>query len=86
MRAVAVVVCFVCATVNIYAEVKWIPIEPLPFNETPKHDSNRSTLHSPNPLLENIKIMRRLLDTTSKDDLNAEDKKNWYSLDSTVND
>lgn len=79
MKVVLFLVCFILIT-NVYAEKKWIPIEPISLNASPKSDSNKSSLPV-NKWIENAQAMKRLLDHTSKDDLSTENKKNWYDLD-----
>jgi hypothetical protein len=84
MKVVLVVVCFTFIT-NAYAEKKWIPIEPIGSNEKFKSDSNKSSLPV-NKWIENAQVMKHLLDRTSQDDVNSENKKNWYDFDKLEND
>ncbi len=84
MKIVLVIVCFIFIT-NAYAEKKWIPIESIGSNEKLKPDSNKSSLPV-NKWIENAQVIKRLLDHTSKDDENSENKKNWYDFDKLQND
>lgn len=84
MKAVAVSL-LIGLSVNVYGDVKWIPIEPIKINESSKQDINKSKLPPANKWIENVKVLQRLLDK-SKDDLTTENKKNWYSLDNAEND
>ncbi|MCX6061664.1 MAG: hypothetical protein NT103_05375 [Campylobacterales bacterium] len=84
MKIVLVIVCFTFIT-NAYAEKKWIPIESIGLNEKLKPDSNKSSLPV-NKWIENAQVIKHLLDHTSKDDENSENKKNWYDFDKLQND
>ncbi len=84
MKVVLFIVCFILIT-NVYAEKKWIPIEPISLNASPKSDSNKSSLPV-NKWIENAQVMKRLLDRTSQDDINSENKKNWYDFNKLEND
>lgn len=78
MKTIVFTVCLLFATAN--GDVKWIPITPLDTGENPKPDTNRSKLQHSNTLIENVNVIRRLLDATGKDDQNEEENKHWYSL------
>jgi hypothetical protein len=67
-------------TTNVYADKKWIPIEAINPNENGTSDTNKSKPLPTNKWIDNIKVMQRLLDNTSKDDVDSENKKNWYEL------
>lgn len=86
MKTAAVIVCFTFIATSVYADSKWIPIEPIKTNESSKTDSNTSKLRPANTWVENIRVIQRLLDNKNKDTVTAEGKKNWYSLDNAEND
>ncbi len=66
---------------SLSADPKWIPIEPINFNESTKKDTNLSQIKPSNNLLENVKILQQLLDKTKEDEkLDDEEEKNWYPL------
>jgi hypothetical protein len=81
MKAVAGIVSFAWITTNVYADIKWIPIEPIHPHENFKPDSNKSKPQPANQLFENVKMIQQLLDKRSKGDLNPEKSKNWYAID-----
>ncbi|MDO8453904.1 MAG: hypothetical protein Q7S59_04980 [Sulfurimonas sp.] len=82
MKTVIIILFFKFITLNLCATVKWIPIEPiapiapitpLNLNETGKPDSNISKAKPANQLLDNIKTIQYLLDSTrDKDELDGE--------------
>lgn len=84
-RTVATIVFFLFMTVlNAYADVKWIPIEPIKFNESSKSahiDINKSKPQPVNRTIENLQVIRKLLDNVDRVNLKTESKKNWYDLD-----
>lgn len=86
MKIAAVIVYFTFIATYVYADSKWIPIEPIKTTEASKTDSNTSKHRPANTWVENIRVIQRLLDNKNKDTVTAEDKKNWYSLDNTEND
>lgn len=86
MKTAAVIVCFTFIATSVYADSKWIPIEPIKTTEASKTDSNTSKLRPANTWVENIRVIQRLLDNKNKDTVTAEGKKNWYSLDNAEND
>ncbi len=85
MKVVAIFVCFIGITTSVYAEKKWIPIEVINPNENGKSDTTKSKRLPANKWMDNIKVMQRLLDNTRKDDVDSENKKNWYELDKIKN-
>lgn len=86
MKIAAVIVYFTFIATYVYADSKWIPIEPIKTNEVSKTDSNTSKLRPANTWVENLRVIQRLLDNKNKDNVTAEDKKSWYSLDNGEND
>lgn len=79
---------FVFLAITLYADKNWIAIEPLNMNEppkqTPQKDLNATQKETINVMLNKVSIMRGLLDGTSKDE-DEEDEKNWYPLDAAGN-
>ncbi|NCO00700.1 MAG: hypothetical protein GW906_02555 [Epsilonproteobacteria bacterium] len=73
MKSVLFLLCFV--VFNLFGDPKWIPIEPLDFNEKPKSDTNQTKLKAENQILNNLKIIQRLLNTTRKQDETEADGK-----------
>jgi len=63
------------------AEKKWIPIEPIDMNEKRKIDTNSSKPQASNKTIQNLKIIKNLLDHVNKGEINTENEKTWYSLD-----
>lgn len=86
MKAVAVTVCFTLVTVNVYADIKWIPIVPIHSPKNSKADSNISKPQPVNSLIEKVKGIQHLLDNKRQEPLPTENKKNWYALDTMEND
>ncbi len=87
MKAVAILLPFILIATTLYAEnreKKWIPIEPITINHTTKIESNTSKIQPANKWIDNVKVIQRLLDNKGKED-DTENKKNWYSLDTTEN-
>lgn len=65
------------------ADKKWIPIEPIKVNENSKREGNISKLQVSPKMLQNLKVIKNLLDHVNKDGLNNDNPKNWYSLEPT---
>lgn len=86
MKIAAVTVCVIFTVTNVYADSKWIPIEPIKTHENSKADINKSKLLPANKWIENLRVIQNLLDTKSKDNVTTDNKKSWYSLDNTEND
>ncbi|MFA6136795.1 MAG: hypothetical protein WC667_01790 [Sulfurimonas sp.] len=79
MKAVIIILFFKFITLNLYADIKWIPIEPIApitpinMNEADKPESNISKTKPANQLLDNIKTIQYLLDSTrEREDLDRE--------------
>lgn len=86
MKAAVAVLCFVFVNINLYADIKWIPIEPINSNENSKQKLKLPQLPAKNNLLENVKVIQQLLDnTTDKEELNMDSGPNWYPLDNVQN-
>lgn len=70
MKVVIIILFFKLITLNLYATIKWIPIEPIApiapinMNEPSKNESNASKMKPANQLLENVKTIQYLLDST----------------------
>jgi len=66
-------------------EKKWIPFEPIGSDEVSKLERNTSKLQTDNKTIQNLKIIKNLLDRVNKEGITTENKKNWYSLESMDN-
>jgi len=83
-RTVVAIIFILSVAVNAYADIKWIPIEPIKFNESSKSahiDINKSKPQPVNRTIENLQVIRKLLDNVDRVNLKTESKKNWYDLD-----
>jgi hypothetical protein len=84
MKAVIIILFFKFITLNLYADIKWIPIEPIApiapiitanINQSGKPDSNLSKIKPANQLLDNLKTIQYLLDNTrDREELNGENE------------
>lgn len=83
MKIAAVLMCCTCITISLFADTKWIPIEPIATGQNAKADKNGSKTHSNNSWIENIKTIQALLDKRGNHNETNEEKKSWYSLDDT---
>lgn len=84
MKGIVYFFVFIFITTTLYAEnkeIKWIPLKPIHSEEKMKVDSNRSTLNSSTQMIQNLKIIKNLLDHVNKDGVNTENEKNWYTLE-----
>jgi hypothetical protein len=66
MKSLLFLSCFL--VFNLFGDPKWIPITPLDFNEKPKNDTNQTKLKAENQMLNNLKIIQKLLNSTRKYD------------------
>ncbi|MCK4874985.1 MAG: hypothetical protein KAS26_03965 [Sulfurimonas sp.] len=82
-----VILFFLFITVNLYADKKWISIEPVSTTQNTKENVNKldikpSQMQPINKLIRNAKIIKRLVDNKrDKEKSNEDSKKNWYSLE-----
>ena len=82
-----IILFFLFITVNLYADKKWISIEPVSTTQNTKENVNKldikpSQMQPINKLIKNATIIKRLVDNKrDKEKLNEDSKKNWYSLD-----
>jgi hypothetical protein len=67
------------------AEKKWVPLEPIKFYEVSKLEGNISKHQNDSKTIQNLKIIKNLLDHVNKEGEFTENKKNWYSLESMDN-
>ncbi|MBV5321896.1 MAG: hypothetical protein JZU62_09420 [Sulfuricurvum sp.] len=77
---------FVFIATNLYAETKekkWIPIQPINLNETTKPDSNKSKPLTSPTMTQKMQVIKNLLDHVTKEGINTEHEKNWYSMEPT---
>lgn len=81
------IIIFLLMAANVYADKKWISIEPISTTQNTKQESsklkiNPSQLQPIKKLIKNATIIRRLVDNKSdKKKLNEGSRKNWYSLE-----
>lgn len=86
MKVALILFCLTFITINLHADVKWIPIEPINSNENTKPKNKLPQPPPANNLLENVKIIQQLLDnTTDKEELNMDSEPNWFLLDNAQN-
>ncbi|DAB37722.1 MAG: hypothetical protein A2023_00085 [Sulfuricurvum sp. GWF2_44_89] len=82
MKFLSLSLLFILMSTNLFsAEKKWIPIEPIDMNEKRKIDTNSSKPQASNKTIQNLKIIKNLLDHVNKGEINTENEKTWYSLD-----
>ena len=82
MKNIIVMVCCIFFSVDICADAKWIPIEPIKPIENYRQDKNTSSQKPVNRLIENAKVIQYLLDKgTDKEKSDKENSKNWYIFD-----
>ena len=86
MKNTIILFCLFFATIQAFADIKWIPIEPIKTEQTTKKEANLSQLQPVNKMLDNLKIIQHLLDKKSDvEDLDEDSDKNWYNLEDTQN-
>lgn len=88
MKTVGALFLLVSIAVNLSAqtyEKKWIPIKPINENEVSRLDSNKSNLQPGVRMIQNLTMIKNLLDHVSKDGSNSEEKKSWYSFEPADN-
>lgn len=88
MKAVGAFFLLLSMAVNLSAqtdEKKWIPIKPMNENEVSRMDSNKSKLQSGTRMIQNLTMIKNLLDHVSKDGSNPDEKKSWYSFEPADN-
>ncbi|MFA6197172.1 MAG: hypothetical protein WC656_11090 [Sulfurimonas sp.] len=86
MKTTIILFYSIFAIINAFADVKWIPIEPIKTEQTAKRDDNLSQLQPMNKMLDNLKIIQHLLDKKSDmEDLDEDSDKNWYNLEDVEN-
>lgn len=78
--------CFLFLSLSVYSyadanEKKWIPIQPINLNETAPSDSTKSKEPSSNKTVQNLEIIKNLLDHVNQTKPIEEKKKNWYSFE-----
>jgi len=66
-------------------EKKWIPIKPINENEISSTDSNKSKLQPGARMIQNLTMIKNLLDHVNKDGSNSDEKKSWYSFEPADN-
>ncbi len=73
---------------NLYADKNWIPLEPIntpqTAKQTPKKDANLTQNGSISAIINNVAVIKQLMDGTKQDEDNNNNK-NWYPLGNTQN-
>lgn len=67
-------------------EKKWIPIEPIRLGEKSHTDTNTSKLQPTTKMIQNLTVIKNLLDHVNNDGHPAQAVKNWYSFEPSDND
>jgi hypothetical protein len=67
-------------------EKKWIPIEPINRNEASHTDTNKSKLQSGTKIIQNLSVIKNLLDHINKESQPVQNAKSWYSFEPSDND
>lgn len=89
MKGIGTLLTVMILTATLYAEnreKKWIPIEPIKAKKVSTLENNTSTLQTGNKTIQNLRIIKNLLDHVNKGGVNTENEKTWYSLESMDND
>lgn len=82
MKSLFLSMLLIMISTNLFStEKKWLPIEPINLHEKRKIDTNSSKPQADNKTIQNLKIIKNLLDHVNKDSVNIENEKSWYSLD-----
>lgn len=84
MKAVLNCFFYFIITSSLYADnnnVKWIPLEPTLHEEKKKTDSNTTASKNNIQVIQNLKIIKNLLDHVNENGGENEKGKNWYSLE-----
>ena len=77
MKTTLIIYCLVFVSINLYAQVNWIPIDSVKKNENTK---------PVNKLFENLKIIQHLIDNKNdKKEVQLENKKKWYTIKNIQN-
>lgn len=80
---------FILISANLSAQStdkKWIPITPIQMNETSHSDSNKSKLQSGAKMIQNLTVIKNLLDHANNGGQPSENTKSWYSFEPSDND
>lgn len=67
-------------------EKKWISIEPIKMDEKNHSDINKTKLQAGNKMIQNLTVIKNLLDHVNNDGHPAQAVKNWYSFEPSDND
>lgn len=77
MRGKGIMVLLPFCLVSLHADKNWIPIQPIPFDATPKLERNLSK--PPASAIETLKRLQKLMDKQNSLDTTKRDTaKNWY--------
>lgn len=72
-------------TVNLYADKKWIPLEPInkakSQKKSTKSDTRLSQFQPIAKLVQNAVVIKQLLDGSKREEKTLNNAKNWYKLD-----
>lgn len=86
MKAAIAMLYFLFTSINLYAQINWIPIKSIDTDETTKQKSKPPQLKPGNNLIENVKVFQRLLDNKiDKEKSPTKTNKNWYAIKNIEN-
>lgn len=79
MRVLSII--FLLLSINLYAEVKWIPLEPIKSKQTTKTNTQLQELQPVKNMLKKAVAVKHLLDKEGvKDETNEHNTKNWFII------
>lgn len=84
MKGIGILLSVIAITTTLYAEnseKKWIPLQPMQVHDNAIHDSNKSKHSTDTKIVQNIKVIKNLLDHINSTGLNTENDKKWYSFE-----
>ncbi len=89
MKMTSLVLLLIFMIIELSANENWIKIEEINKTKTPKSannlDVNLSQIESINKMTKNVKVIKELLDATSKKDQASVNDKNWFILQTEDN-
>lgn len=68
------------------AEKKWFPIEPIKIEQTSHPDANTSKPQPATKMIQNLTVIKNLLDHVNKDVQPAKNIQTWYTFEPSDND
>ena len=79
MRVLSII--FLLLSINLYADSKWIPLEPLKSKQINKPNTQLQELQPVRNMLKKAVAVKHLLDTQGvKDETNEQSEKNWFTI------